>query len=480
VLDFTGKIEQLDLRSYIENESIKSIDLKFCDLLGAWRHVTVPVDSMRKDLFERGVGVDGSSIPKFADVTKGDVSIIPDMSRGFIDDAFDGATLSFICDVHHADDLSPHHADPRGVAKRAQEHLRSLDIADEILFIPELEYYVFEQVDYHAGEEEAYWKIISSEGSAKYPETGVSRWKIPEGRGYIVAPPFDAYVNMREQIVERLQGLGIGVKYHHHEGGSYGQQELELCKSGLLDTADNILLGKYTVNLTANEYGIRSTFMPKPFPNKAGTGLHYHMLLRKNGKTISYDPDGDAGLSKTALSFIAGILHHGRAVMAITCASTNSYRRLKPGFETPRGFFFSQGNREAAIRIPSYVTAPEAKRWEFRPSDATGNPYLSLPALLMAGLDGVEKGLDPKKEGLGPFDGRGPELKHTSRNLRKFLPADFTEALRALDSDHEFLLKGNVFSEELIRTYIDYKFNNEIAPMQNQPHPYEFELYFNI
>ena len=489
MLDFTEGRGEFDLRSYIETERISSIDLKFCDLLGVWRHMTVPVEAMSNDLFKHGVGVDGSSIPKFADVNRGDICVIPDLSTGFLDDAFDLACLSFICDVYNAEDMSPHYADPRGVAKRAVQYIRSFDAADEILFFPELEYYMLNRAEYLSGEDEAYWRLASYEGSHKYPEDErddgynfptQTRWKIPEGKGYIVTPPFDAYVNQRDLVTERLQILGIGVKYHHHETGSYGQQELEFCARGLLDTADNILLGKYIIRLAADESGLHATFMPKPFPNKAGNGMHYHMFLRKNGKSVSHHPDGYSGLSKTALSFIAGILYHGRALMAITSASTNSYRRLKPGFETPTSFFLSSGNREAAVRIPIYVKNPEEKRWEFRPPDATGNPYLSLSAILMAGLDGVEKSLDPKKEGFGPYDGPGPKLKRTQRNLRKLLPASFSEALQALEADHDFLLKGDVFSEELISTYIKYKYDNEVAAMQNQPHPYEFELYFNL
>ncbi len=488
MLNFTPGKGTPEISEFIQDEEIRSVDFKFCDLTGVWRHKTVPVESLCPGIFESGLGVDGSSTPKFATVNHGDIVIVPDLSTGFIDPAFDRPCLSLLCDVVSVDDRAPHPFDPRGLAKRAMSYMRSNSVIDDILFLPELEFYLFEEVDYHSGEDEAYWRIVSSEGSfgaQTGAECDCERGSAPRGRirsekGYMVVPPLDAFTNIRDLITEQLIDIGIDVKYHHHEVGSFGQQEIEFKLKGLLDTADSVLTGKYITRLIAVEYGLNATFMPKPFPNKAGNGLHYHILVRKNGKSVSYDPAGYGKLSKTALSFIAGILHHGRALMALTSASTNSYRRLKPGFETPTSFYFSAANREAAIRIPLYVRNPEEIRWEFRPSDATGNPYLSLSAMLLAGLDGIERGLDPSKEGFGPFDGAGPKLKRTSRNLGRLLPVDLTEALHALDSDHDFLLKGDVFSEELIRTYISYKYENEIFPLQNRPHPFEFEMYFNI
>ena len=489
MLDFNVEKEPKALRDFIEREGIACIDLKFCDLAGFWRHMTLPADGLSNDIWTHGMGVDGSSIAQFAGVNKADIGILPDLKAGFIDDAFDRPCLSFICDVINAATLMPHPADPRGIAKRAQEYLRKFGVADEIAFMPELEYYVFNRAEYHVGEDEAYWAVVSSEGNPTDSDSGSCECcgegssailKIPPGYGYLIAPPLDAYANMRDGIVERLTSLGIDVKYHHHEGGAYGQQEIELKFAGLLDSADHILLAKYIARLIAAEWGMNVTFMPKPLPYQPGTGMHYHMQLRKGGGSVSHSKDGYAGLSPIALSFIGGILTHGRALMAITSASTNSYRRLKPGHETPTSFFYAAANREAAVRIPVSAKHPEMNRWEYRPSDATGNPYLSLAALLMAGLDGVERSIDPSKEGFGPYDGPGPIIKRTPKTLKKLLPTNFEEALLALDADHDFLLKGDVFSEEVVGTYIEFKYERDIRLLQNHPHPVEFELYFNL
>ncbi len=489
MLDLSKEKGENTLEKFIQREEIASIDLKFCDLAGFWHHQTLPANANIKKAFARGIGVDGSSIPRFAAVTHGDIGIIPDLRTGFIDPAFDRPCLSFICDVVNPEDHSPHPFDPRGVARRAEARLRGFGKANEIHFMPELEYYVFDKVEYGVGEDEAYWSIYSREGNpGKLADPGhdcdceghSANVKIPRGFGYTITPPMDAYLNLRDAILEEMLSHGLDVKYHHHEGGAYGQQEFELRTSGLVNTADSVLLGKYIIHLLSVDFGLVATFMPKPFPDRAGNGMHFHMRLTKNGKPVSYAKDGYAGLSKLAQSFIGGILTHGRALMAITSASTNSYRRLKPGHETPRSFFFSAANREAAIRIPLYAREPDEKRWEYRPSDATGNPYLSLAALLMAGLDGIERNIDPTSEGFGPFDGPGPILKRNPRNTRKIIPSSFHEALLALEYDHEFLLKGDVFSEDLIRTYIDYKLETDIHALQNHPHPYEFELYLNL
>jgi len=489
MLDFTADKNPEALKEFIKREGIACIDMKFCDMAGFWRHMTLPIDGLCDDMWTKGVGVDGSSIPQFAGVNKADIGIVPDLRSGFIDEAFDRPCLSFICDVVRPGNLAPHPADPRGVAKRAEGYLCKSGAADEIRFMAELEYYVFNRAEYHVGEDEAYWAITSSEGNPVNSgadscdccgEGSSAILKIPPGYGYLITPPLDAYTNMRDEIVEKLTSLGIGVKYHHHEGGAYGQQEIELKFAGLLDSSDHILLTKYIARLVAAEWGANITFMPKPLPNKPGTGMHYHMQLRKGGKTVSCSKDGYAGLSPTALSFIGGILSHGRALMAITSASTNSYRRLKPGHETPTSFYFAAANREAAIRIPIYTRDPDEKRWEYRPSDATGNPYLSLAAIVMAGLDGIERNIDPTKEGFGPYDGPGPNIKRSPKTLKKLLPTSLEEALLALDADHDFLLKGDVFSEDLIKTYIEFKYEKDIRLLQNHPHPYEFELYFNL
>ncbi len=468
---------------YIEDEKISAVDLKFSDLFGAWHHLTVPRGSINERLFELGVGFDGSSIPGFSRLEAGDLVVLPDPTAAFLDPFWDQKTLSFICNVGEADTRKRYYRDPRCIAQRAEEYLIKTGIATRSLWSPEFEFYIFDSVSHVNDTNRAYYEIDSEEASWNAPVMEPSNLghHIPPSGGYHVIPPMDTMYNIRAEMVRLIEEAGIPVRYHHHETGGPGQSEIEIGRGPLTKMADNSMIIKYVIKMTANRFHKTATFMPKPLHGESGSGLHFHQQLFKEEHPLFYDQAGYAGLSRTALSYIAGILRHGSALLAFTNPSTNSYKRLVPGFEAPVNLFFSLANRSAAIRIPKYATTPEAKTIEYRPPDATCNPYLAMSAILLAGIDGVLNKLDPTAEGFGPFDENVFEWTEEQRRTKiRPLSTSLKGALDHLKEDHDFLLDENVFSKDLIDTWIKYKFEKEYQAMRSRPHPYEIALYYNV
>ncbi|GAB4396635.1 MAG: type I glutamate--ammonia ligase [Anaerolineales bacterium] len=465
-------------RRFVDERAIQMIDLKFTDLWGRWHHVTVPASQFVPELMEKGIGFDGSSVG-LRSVKSGDMVLVPDLSTGVIDPFWELATLSFICTTLEADTHQVFANDPRNIAARAEAYLHESGIADYSLWGPEFEFYIFDNVSFESGVNASGYRVDSQEADWNSAKGGHGHY-IPLHGGYHAIPPKDQLFNLRSEMCLILERMGIPVKYHHHEVGGPGQSEIETPMMRLLAAGDAGMTIKYATKMAAHKYGKTVTFMPKPLYGEAGSGMHFHQQLFKDGANLFYDPKGYGNLSQNALYYIGGLLKHGAAVLAFTNPSTNSYRRLVPGYEAPVNAFFSLGNRSAAIRIPKYATQPDAARFEFRPPDATCNMYLALAAQLMAGLDGIRNQIDPTAEGFGPFDENIFAWSETQRAKIKGLPNSLNEALIALENDHAFLTEGGVFSQEMITQWVDYKRSAEYFPVRNRPHPYEMSLYFDV
>jgi len=463
--------------AFIDEHDIRMVDLRYCDLWGRWRHVTLPAARFTPELAERGVGFDGSSVG-FASVSAGDMVLLPDLATGFLDPFGEAATLAFICSAADARHRTAVDLDPRTVAARAEAHLRASGIGDASLWGPEFEFYLFDGVAYENGMNVASYRVESPEGRWRSHQLG-SGYSIPLHGGYQAIPPHDNLNDARTRITLHLQAMGVEVKYHHHEVGGPGQCEIETPMLPLLRAGDATMIVKYVARMAASRLGMTATFMPKPLFGEAGSGMHFHVQLMRDGVNLCWDEHGYGHSSALARSCIAGLLQHGGAVMAFTSPSTNSYRRLVPGFEAPVTAIFSVGNRSAAVRIPGYANRPETARFEFRPPDATANPYLALAAMLMAAIDGVHRDLDPTALGFGPVDEDVFAWPAERRATIKALPTSLDEAVDALEVDHEFLLAGGVFTEELIARWIARK-RLESSEVRNRPHPYEVELYYDL
>jgi len=462
---------------FIRDKKIAMIDLKFCDLWGRWRHVTLPATRFGPDLLEDGVGFDGSSLG-LASVKSGDLVLVPELGTGFVDPFWEVPTLSFLGASLEADTREPFAHDPRTVAARAEAFVKASGVGERSLWGPEFEFYLFDGVSYENSVNVAAYRVESSEADWKSQQLGTG-YTIPRHGGYHAIPPQDHLYNARTRIVQRLEAMGVPVKYHHHEVGGPGQCEIETELLPLVRAADVTLLAKYVARLTARELGMTATFMPKPLFGEAGSGLHCHQLVMGAAGNAFYDPQGYGCLSDLARFYVGGLLSHGAAVMALTNPSTNSYRRLVPGYEAPISAIFSLGNRSAAIRIPKYANRPESARCEFRPPDATANPYLALAAQLLAGIDGIRRRLDPTSLGFGPVDENVFTWPAERRAQIQALPTSLDAALEALERDHAFLLEGGVFSAEMIERWITKKQAEERA-VRDRPHPYEIELYYDL
>jgi len=472
-----------EMISFIKDQNIRTIDLKFIGLFGTWHHISIPGKTLSERIFNEGVGFDAASIPGFKSLESGDMVLIPDPSAAFMDPFWDYTTLSVICTIHEADTKARYSRDPRNLAAKAEKVLINSGIADLSLWAPEFEFYIFDSVEFANNSHEARYSIYSEEADFNKidPEKNHNGTAIPVEGGYHIIPPQDKLYNIRAEIVKHLEDNSIPVYYHHHEVGQPGQSEIEVKTSPLLKMGDWSMMIKYFIKMTAALYGKTATFMPKPLFKTAGNGMHFHQHLFKKGKPLFFDAKGYAGLSKLALSYIAGILKHASALLALTNPSTNSYRRLIPGFEAPVNSIFSLANRSAAIRIPKYANEPDTKRIEFRPPDGTCNPYIAMSAMLLAGLDGIKKKLDPVKEGFGPFDDNIFDIPEEERkNKFKPLPATLKEALESLEKDNDFLTENGVFTKDLIDIWITYKLEKEYYEVRNRPHPYEMSLYYNI
>ena len=453
------------------------IDIKFSDLPGSWHHITLPISSLNGDLLKHGVGVDGSSLPGFSSIERGDMIAIPDLDTAFIDPFFEKPTISFICDILDVgDDVMPYSRNPRRVAEDAEKYLKKIVRGAKAVIGPEFEFYVFDKINFFQGPESAFYFIDSLEAEWNAAEDEESLgYKIPYKKGYHVAPPMDRTFNLRSSITSMLAKVGIELKYHHHEVGGGGQHEIETRFATLLKMGDQSMLVKYFVQNECYRLKKSATFMPKPLFNEPGSGLHVHQYLADSKGSLFFDPKGPARFSKTGLYYMGGILKHVDAILAFTNPSTNSFKRLVPGFEAPVAGTYSVGNRTACIRIPGYQRDPKTMRFEFRPSDGTMNPYLAYAALLMAGIDGIKNKIDPGH----PLDKNLDNLTPEELKDIHLLPTSLTKALNALEKDHDFLLESGVFTEDLLESWIKIK-RKEVDQIRIRPTPYEFEMYYNF
>ena len=466
-----------EVQAFMEREDVTQVDLKFANALGQWHHLSLPTDSVDEEIFEKGVGFDGSSVG-FKALESGDMVMVPELGTAWMDPFCEYPTLSFVCNVCEADTVERFADDPRGVALKAQEHVRKSGVADKVIFGPEFEFHVFDGIYYSNDNGDCGYRIETREGHWNSSEAGHGYF-VARQNGYHAIPPHDAHWDLRTEIVETLQQIGVPIRYHHHEVGGAGQLEIEVPLGSLMWAADASMKIKYVTKQVARLRNQTATFMPKPLGNEAGSGMHCHQTLWKGEKNLFYDENGYSGLSETALHYIGGLLKHGRALLGLTNASVNSYRRLIPGFEAPVKAFFSQANRSAAIRVPKYATTHDGKRIEFRPPDATGNIYLTLAAQLMAGIDGIKNKIDPRKEGFGPIDENVFDWPREKQASIVSLPSSLEEALDALERDHDFLLEGGVFTENLLQTWVEMK-RRDVERMRGLPHPLEIQLYYDI
>ncbi|HIQ12305.1 MAG TPA: type I glutamate--ammonia ligase, partial [Caldilineales bacterium] len=461
-----------DVMKLVKENDLKIVDVKFTDLFGQWHHFSMPIEAFSPELaFEEGMGFDGSSIRGFQSIENSDMILLADPNTAIVDPVAEMPTLSLTCDVYDPISRQPYSRDPRYVARKAVEYMRSTGIADTAYFGPEAEFFIFDQVMYSAGEYSSAYQIDSVEGPWNNDIFGFGH-SIPHKRGYFPVPPLDTLQDLRSEMVRILIAAGIDVEVHHHEVGTAGQCEIDMRFDDLITMADNLQLYKYVVKNVARKAGKTVTFMPKPIYADNGSGMHTHQSLWKDGKPL-FAGDGYAGLSQIALWYIGGILKHINALLALVAPTTNSYRRLVPGYEAPVVIAYSARNRSAACRIPMYSQSPKAKRVEFRSPDPTANPYLAFAAMLMAGLDGIENQIDPGEPAETDL------FEQENIDQVELTVAKLNEALEALEEDHDFLTKGGVFTEDLLETYIEYKYEEEVGPVSLRPHPYEFLLYYN-
>ena len=443
------------LEQLIERHKAQFVDLGLVDLSGRMRRVTLPVTAIDPSILTEGVGFDGSSYG-FEKVEASDMVMVPDLSTGHRDPFRAEPTLSFLATAHVTTPGLPiSDQDTRGILARAVRYMRDKGIGDEILVAPEYEFYIFDEVELDHTSTSHGYRVADREDN--------------DGKAYHLSSPWDLHAGFRDEAVNMLVQFGMNVRYHHHEVGGHGQQEIESGLEPAIAAGDHAVMVRYLLKNLAHREGLQLTFMPKPLYQQAGNGWHVHQQLRKDGKNLFWDPKGQVGLSKTALSWIGGILTHGRALSGLTNASTNSYKRLTRGYEAPVSLTYGPADRTAAIRIPRWAQGA-GTRIEYRAGDLTGNPYLSLAALIMAGIDGIEKGIDPKKRGMGP---------NVKRSRIKTLPFSLWEALNALEADHEFLTKGGVFPESLITNWLETK-RAENEDVSRRPHPREFAIYFDL
>jgi glutamine synthetase len=471
-LDAKGVLE------LIKEHNIKMVDVRFMDVPGTWQHFSMPAGMLEEDAFADGIGFDGSSVRGFQVINESDMLVVPDPTTAFIDPVLEVPTLALLCDIRDPVTGNPYSRDPRHIAKKAEAYLKETGIADTSYWGPEAEFFLFSDVRYGTQPYLSFYSIDSEEGwwnSAN--DMGINHGQqIPPKRGYFPCAPTDSQQDVRSKIVMTMQEVGIEVEVHHHEVATAGQAEIDMRFGPLIPMADNLVKYKYIVKNVARKHGLTATFMPKPLFGDNGSGMHTHMSLWKDGDNLFFDETGYAHISQVAKHYIGGLLKHAPALLALAAPTTNSYRRLVPGFEAPVNLVYSQRNRSAACRIPMYSSSPKSKRVEFRCPDPSCNPYLAFAAMLMAGLDGIQNRIDPG----APLDKDIYELPLEELARIRSVPASLGEALDALEADNAFLLKGNVFTEDLIETWLSYKRENEVIPVQLRPTPLEFSLYYDI
>jgi glutamine synthetase len=468
-----------EVLDFIRATDIKMVDFKFVDVPGTWQHTTVPANMVDEDALIEGIGFDGSSIRGFQAIHESDMILRPDISTAHVDEFRTHKTLSLICDIFDPVARGSYDRDPRNIAKRAEAYLQKTGIADTSYFGPEAEFYIFDSVAYENEQHSVGYAVDSVEGHWNSGETG-SGYTIRPKEGYYPLPPSDKNADVRAEMAIALEQWGIKVEMQHHEVATAGQAEIDFQFGSLVETADNLMAFKYVVKNVAARNGKTVTFMPKPLFGDNGSGMHVHQSLWKNGKPLFYDAKGYAECSQLMLHYIGGLLTHIDSLMAFCAPTTNSYKRLVPHFEAPVNVAFSARNRSAAIRIPVFFQGnPKTKRLEFRPPDPTANPYLAFAALLCAGVDGVKRKIDPVKGGFGPLDQNIYNLTEEESKRLRTVPGSLGEALDALEKDHAYLTEGGVFSEDFISTWIAYKREREVKPVEIRPHPYEFYLYYD-
>ena len=465
--------------AYARDLGLKIVDFKFVDLPGTWQHFSIPTAELDESLFTEGLGFDGSSIRGFQSIDESDMLLMPDPSTAVMDPVCAVPTLSIICSVLDPMTRKPYSRDPRYIGAKAEDHLRKTGIADISYWGPEAEFFIFDNIRFDQNQFSGYYFIDSEEGVWN---TGLDHgnknlgYKLRNKEGYFPVPPADSLQDLRSEMILKLIAAGVRVEVHHHEVATAGQAEIDLHYNSLVNMADSLMMYKYVVKNVARAAGKTVTFMPKPLFADNGSGMHVHQSLWKKGVNQFFDKAGYGLTSEMARYYIGGLLRHSPALLAICAPTTNSFRRLVPGFEAPVNLVYSQRNRSAGVRIPMYSSNPASKRIEYRCPDGTCNPYLAFSALLMAGLDGIRNKIDPGE----PADFNLYETDaETSRKI-KTVPGSLAETLDALESDHEFLLEGGVLTKDVIETWIDYKRVHEVDPVRLRPHPYEFFLYYDV
>jgi glutamine synthetase len=474
----SAKMTLSRVRELIRANELAIVDLKFVDLPGTWQHFSIPAEQFADELFTEGIGFDGSSIRGFQHIHESDMLLVADASTAIVDPACAVPTLSLVCNVFDPLTRKAYTRDPRYVAQKAERYLVDSGLADISYWGPEAEFFIFDAIRFDAAAQFCYHFVDSDEGiwnsgsDTATPNLGHRpRWK----EGYFPVSPADTLQDIRSEIVLKMIAAGIDVEVHHHEVATGGQNEIDMRFGPLTRMADHLLLYKYIIKNVSRAHGKTATFMPKPLFGDNGSGMHCHQSLWKGGTNLFFDEKGYALLSQTAKWYIGGLLAHSPALLALCAPTTNSYRRLVPGFEAPVNLIYSQRNRSAGVRIPMYSTSPKSKRIEYRCPDASCNPYLAFAAMLMAGLDGVRNQIDPGE----PLDKDLYDLEPEEAATIKQVPGSLPETLDALEADHAFLLEGGVFTPDLIETWIDYKRTKEVDVMRLRPHPYEFYLYYD-
>jgi glutamine synthetase len=468
-----------DVLSMIRDNEVQIVDLRFADLPGLMQHFSVPTSELTEESFEEGFGFDGSSIRGFQEIQESDMLLFPDPATAVLDPFATHPTLVINCFVGDPVTGEAYSRDPRNIARKAEAHLQGTGIADTSYFGPECEFYIFDSVRFDQNQHSAYYFVDAVEGqwNSGADEGGRNLGYKPRYKeGYFPVPPTDHYQDLRSEMVLTLIRCGIDVEVHHHEVGTAGQAEIDMRYDTLLRMADKVMLYKYVVKNVARRFGKTATFMPKPIFEDNGSGMHTHQSLWSGGEPLFYDEAGYAGLSDLGRYYIGGLLTHAPAILAFAAPTTNSYRRLVPGYEAPVNLVMSQRNRSACARIPVYSRSPKAKRVEFRPPDPSANPYLAFSAMLMAGLDGVRNKIEPPP----PIDKDLYELPPEEAANVALVPNSLDAALAALENDHDFLLEGGVFTPDVIETWLDYKRTRELDAVRLRPHPWEFHLYYDI
>ncbi len=466
-----------DVVKMIKDNGVLIVDFRFLDFIGMWQHFSISVKEFSASMFEEGLGFDGSSIRGWQSINASDMLVIPDATTARIDPFFKHPTLVLLCDIVDPITREPYSRDPRNIAKKSVSYLKSTGIGDTAYIGPELEFFIFDDVRYDQTANSGYYFVDSVEGiwnsgADEGPNLG---YKPRHKEGYFPTPPTDSFQDLRSEMVIELENLGISCEAQHHEVATAGQAEIDMRFAPLVQMGDQMMWYKYVIRNVAKKYGQTVTFMPKPIFEDNGSGMHVHQSIWKKNKPL-FAGKGYAGMSEMAMHYIGGILKHAGALCAFTNPTTNSYRRLVPGFEAPVNLAYSARNRSASIRIPMYSPSPKAKRMEARFPDPSCNGYLAFSALLMAGLDGIENKINPGDPLDKDIYSLGPEELANIPSV----PGSLEDALKALKEDHEFLLKGDVFTEDVVETWIDYKMENEVNPMKLRPVPYEFMLYYDV